>query len=232
MIYTRIKAKIKTLTIQIFNIRILAVYRKPFHMYLSRILLSFVLFTGLAAESIAQSAQDVVNKYLLAMGGKEKLQSINSLYQEGIAVLDNGAQAVCHTWRVYDRVYREEVTLATGKLVIVVTPRQGWSSGPGTGGLFRPMTDKQFKSMESEIDPGGPLVDYGAKGNKLEMAGRDTVNGQPCYKLRVYFPSGAMATYSIDARTGYILRANRHGGNVLGTIDPGGAGARGRGRVG
>jgi hypothetical protein len=223
MIYTRIKAKIKTLTIQIFNIRILAVYRKPFHMYLSRILLSFVLFTGLAAESIAQSAQDVVNKYLLAMGGKEKLQSINSLYQEGIAVLDNGAQAVCHTWRVYDRVYREEVTLATGKLVIVVTPRQGWSSGPGTGGLFRPMTDKQFKSMESEIDPGGPLVDYGAKGNKLEMAGRDTVNGQPCYKLRVYFPSGAMATYSIDARTGYILRANRHGGNVLGTIDPGGA---------
>jgi len=223
MIYMRINAKNKTLTIQIFNIRILATDRKPFHMYLSRILLSFILFTGLVAESVAQSAQDVVNKYLQAMGGKEKLQAINSLYQEGIAVLGNGSQAVCHTWRVYDRVYREEVTLATGKLVIVVTPRQGWLSGPGTGGLFKPMTDQQFKSMQPEIDPGGPLVDYGAKGNKLEMAGRDTVNGQPCYKLRVYFPSGGMATYSIDARTWYILRASHHGGNVLGTIAPAGS---------
>jgi hypothetical protein len=219
----RINAKIKTLTIQIFNIRILATDRKSFHMYLYRILLSFTLFTGLVAESVAQSAQDVVNKYLQAMGGKERLQSINSLYQEGIAVLENGSQAVCHTWRVYDRVYREEVTLATGKLVIVVTPRQGWSSGPGTAGLFKPMTVQQFKSMQPEIDPGGPLVDYGAKGNKLEMAGRDTVDGQPCYKLRVYFPSGGTATYSIDARTWYILRASHHGGNVLGTIAPAGS---------
>ena len=192
-------------------------------MYLSRILLCFSLFGGWIGGCVAQTAQEVVNKYLLAMGGKEKLQSINSLYQEGIAVLDNGAQAVCHTWRVYDRVYREEITLATGKLLIVVTPGRGWSSGPGTGGVIKPLTAEQLKSMQPEIDPGGPLVDYAAKGNKLEMAGKDTVNGQSCNKIKVYFPSGAMATYSIDARTGYILRASRQGGNVLGTIDPGGA---------
>lgn len=193
-------------------------------MYLSRILFCCCCsLMGLVAGIRAQTARDIVDKYLQAMGGKERLQSINSLYLEGIAMLDNGTQVVCHTWRVFDRVYREEVTMATGKLVIVVTPRQGWSSGPGTGGLFKPMTDQQFKSMQPEIDPGGPLVDYAAKGNKLELAGRDTVNGQPCYKLRVYFPSGAMATYSIDVQTGYILRASHRGGNVLGTIDPGGA---------
>jgi len=220
MIYKRINAKFKTLTTQFSNIRILATYRKPSHMYLSRILLIFALLTGLVRASFAQTAEQVVNKYLQAMGGKEKLQSINSLYQEGVADLDNGAQAVCHTWRIYDRVYREEVTLASGKLVIVVTPRQGWSSGPGTGGLFKPMTDGQFKSMLPEIDPGGPLVDYSAKGNKVELAGRDTVDGQPCYKLNVYFPSGARATYSIDTRTWYILRASHHGGNVLGSLAP------------
>src|ERR1700722_13540696 len=168
-------------------------------MYFSRILFCCCCsLLGLVTGIRAQSAREIVDKYLQAMGGKERLQSINSLYLEGIAVLDNGSQAVCHTWRVYDRVYREEVNLATGKLVIVVTPRQGWSSGPGTGGMFKPMTDQQFKSMQPEIDPGGPLVDYAAKGNKLEVAGRDTVNGRPCYKLRVYFPSGAMAIYSID----------------------------------
>jgi hypothetical protein len=190
-------------------------------MYLSRILWSIVITLGAASAGRAQSAQDIVNKYLVAMGGKEKLQAINSLYQEGIAVLENGAQLASRSWRVYDRIYRQEVVMPAGKVVIVVTPKQGWSSGPGTGGLFKPLTDAQFKSMRPEIDPGGPLVDYAAKGNKLELTGKDTVNGTPCFRLKVYFPAGGSTTFSIDARTGYILRASHPGGNVLGTILPG-----------
>jgi hypothetical protein len=190
-------------------------------MYFSRILLLISFFLWAAEAGRAQSAQDVVNKYLQAMGGKEKLQSINSLYQEGIAVLENGAQLSSRSWRVYDRVFRHEIVMPAGKVVIVVTPKQGWSSGPGTGGVFKPLTDVQFKSLRPEIDPGGPLVDYRAKGNKIELAGKDTVNGTPCLRLNVYFPLGGSATYSIDARTGYILRASHAGGNVLGTILPG-----------
>jgi hypothetical protein len=190
-------------------------------MYFSRILLLVFFSFWAAGSGRAQSAQDVVDKYLLAMGGKEKLQSINSLYQEGIAVLENGAQLSSRSWRVYDRVYRHEIVMPAGKVVIIVTPKQGWSSGPGTGGVFKPLTDVQFKSLRPEIDPGGPLVDYRAKGNKLELAGKDTVNGTPCVRLKVYFPAGGSATYSIEARTGYILRASHAGGNVLGTILPG-----------
>jgi hypothetical protein len=190
-------------------------------MYFSRILFSIVLFLGAARAGRAQSAQDIVNKYLQAMGGKEKLQSINSLYQEGIAVLANGTQLSSRSWRVYDRVYRHEIVMPAGKVVIVVTPRQGWSSGPGTGGVFKPLTDVQFKSLRPEIDPGGPLVDYRAKGNKVELAGTDTVNGAPCVRLKVYFPLGGSTTYSVEARTGYILRASHSGGNVLGTVLPG-----------
>jgi hypothetical protein len=182
----------------------------------------FVIHFSLAAlAGRAQSAQDIVNKYLQAMGGKEKLQSINSLYQEGIAVLENGAQLSSRSWRVYDRVYRQEVVMPAGKVVIVVTPRQGWSAGPGTGGVFKPLTDVQYKSLRPEIDPGGPLVDYAAKGNKIELMGKDTVGGAPCFMLKVYFPPGGSTTYSIEARTGYILRASHSGGNILGTIVPG-----------
>ena len=194
------------------------------HMVLSRILCSIFFTLGLAVAGRTQTgptAQDIINKYLQAMGGKERLQSINSLYQEGIAVLENGAQLTSRSWRVYDRVYRHEVVMPAGKVIIIVTPRQGWSSGPGTGGLFKQLTDVQFKSLRPEIDPGGPLVDYGAKGNKVELVGKDTVNGQICWALRVFFPSGGSATYSVDARTGYILRASHKGGNILGTILPG-----------
>ncbi len=125
-------------------------------MYVSRILWSIVVLLGTAAAGRAQSAQAIVNKYLLAMGGKEKLQTINSLYQEGIAVLENGTQLSSRSWRVYDRVYRQEVVMPAGRVVIIVTPRQGWSAGPGTGGVFKPLTDIQFKTLRPEIDPRGP----------------------------------------------------------------------------
>ncbi len=202
-------------------------------MYISRILLFFFLsfgavFTGRAQSTVEvqveqsmPSAQEIVNKYLAAMGGKEKMEAINSLYQEGIAVLENGAELSSRSWRVYDRVYLQEIMMPAGKVIIVVTPNRGWSAGPGTGGLFKPLTDIQFKSLRPEIDPGGALVDYAAKGNKIELAGRDTVNGEHCVKLKVYFPAGGSVIYSIDARTGYILRATHLGGNILGTILPG-----------
>src|SRR5215469_9692779 len=198
-----------------------------------RILCSVLLTLGLAAAlslgptatAKAQTAQEIVNKYIQAMGGKERLQSINSLYQEGIAVLENGAELSSKSWRVYDRVYRQEILMPAGKVTIVVTPRQDWSAGPGTGGLFKPLTDVQYKSLRPEIDPGGTLVDYVAKGNKIELlSGRDTIHGSVCYRLRVSFPLGGATTYSIDAVSGYILRASHRGGNILGTILPGSEG--------
>ena len=147
----------------LFNKYISRIYIvNPLIMYFSRILWSIVISLG-AAAGRAQSAQDIVNKYLLAMGGKEKLQSVNSLYQEGIAVLENGTQLSSQSWRIYDRVFRQEIVMPAGKIVIIVTPKQGWSAGPGTGGVFKPLTDVQFKSLRPEIDPGGPLVDYAAK---------------------------------------------------------------------
>jgi hypothetical protein len=190
-------------------------------MQLSRILfLSLTYLLGLMADIHGQSAQDIVNKYLTALGGKEKLQSMNSLYREGTAVLDDGAQIMVKTWRVYDRLYREELSSVTGKLIIIATPNKGWISLPGSGGLFKPMTPQEFKSLEPEIDPAGPLVDYNQKGNKIEMAGKDTVQGHPCYMIKVYFPSGNSAMFSIDAKTYYVLRTAYRGTTVMGSIFP------------
>jgi outer membrane lipoprotein-sorting protein len=195
-------------------------------MNLSRILfLSLACLTGLVTGVMgvsAQSAQQIVAKYLEALGGKEKLQSINSLYIEGVGVLENGTKVGVKTWRVYDRLYRQEISLPGGNMVIVVTPRQGWSFSPETSGLFKPLTDEQFRTLKPAIDPAGPLVDYNAKGNKIELAGKDTVQGQECYKIKVYYPSGMSAMYFIDEKTWYILREthkseDESGGNT--TID-------------
>jgi hypothetical protein len=113
-----------------------------------------------------------------------------------------------------------------GNVVIIATPQKGWSSSPrNNNGAFTAMTDEQLKSLQPQLDCAGPLVDYTAKGNKPEMLGKDTINGNECYKVKLTLASGQYITYSIDAKTYYILRETRKGGGMMG----GGGGGGGRG---
>jgi hypothetical protein len=181
-----------------------------------RILVAFSFLTSLFVSANAQSVQEIVAHHIEALGGKEKLQGINSVYQEGTAVLASGGVLRLKIWQVYDRLYREELDLGVGKIVIVVTPRQGWLAAPATGGAFKSMPEAQVKALRMKLDPAGALADYAAKGNKIDLAGRDTVDGHPCYSVKVWFPSNESITYSIDPKTWYILRERRKGGGILG----------------
>ena len=47
----------------------------------------------------------------------------------------------------------------------------------------------------------GPLFNYRQKGNKVELAGTDTIEGHPVYKLIVTMKDGTGRTDFIDAKT-------------------------------
>jgi len=190
----------------------------------SRIGLIFCLLIILLipAGADAQTADDIINKYMDALGGKEKLQSIRTIYQEGVAVMGNGAEIDSKLWRVQGKLFRNEITMPMGNIVIIITPTQGWSSNPQNGFAFKELPAEAVKQMQGQLDCTSPLVDYAAKGNTVELVGKDTVNGHACYKLKVTMPSGQYVTYAIDAKTYYVLRETRKGGGMMG----GGGGRR------
>jgi hypothetical protein len=156
----------------------------------------------------AQTADDIIAKYMDALGGKDKLLSIHSFYQEGVAVMQNGNEIETKTWRVQGKLYRQEISFGAGNVVVILTPKQGWSSNPRNGGAFTAMSEEQVKNQQVQLDCAGPLVDYAAKGFKAELAGKDTVNGQECYQVRLISGSnpGTVITFSIDGKTWYCLR--------------------------
>jgi outer membrane lipoprotein-sorting protein len=169
--------------------------------------------------AFAQSADDAIARYVEALGGKDKVQSIKSIYQEGVAVMQNGNEIETKTWRVQGKLYRQEVSFGMGNLIIIVTPKQGWISNPRNGGAFTAMSEDQLKNTQAQMDCSGPLVDYAAKGNKAEFLGEDTVKGNKCYKVKLTLLSLASApviTYFIDEKTGYVLREIHKGGNPFG----------------
>lgn len=157
----------------------------------------------------AQTADEVIAKYIDALGGKEKLLSIKTLYTEGTAVMQNGMEINSKSWRVKDKLYRQETSFGMGSVVIIATPTKGWVSNPRNGGAFTAMPDQQLKNMQTQLDPSGPLVDYAVKGSKVEILGKDTVGAKNCYKLKLTLASGAYITYFIDVETYHILRETR-----------------------
>ena len=173
-------------------------------------------FTGarISPPPSPESGEEIVARYVTALGGREKLQGLNSIHLEGVAMLPSGLEVHAKVWRVYDRLYRMEIEYGENHSVLVATPGRGWTVNPDTKGAVKPISGEDLKALRVEIDPAGPLADYNSKGYKVQRIGLDTINDIPCYKVKVSCPSNHTITYSIDEKNYYVVREVRRGGGI------------------
>ncbi len=78
----------------------------------------------------------------------------------------------------------------------------GWKVRPFLGrNTVEPFTPEEMKIalMQSELD--GPLVDYSAKGTKIELEGIEKVREQDAYKLKLTMKDGQIRHVWIDSQT-------------------------------
>ncbi len=181
------------------------------------ILIAFQLITGFNTL-YAQTVDDVINKHIDALGGKDKVKGIKSVYQEGVTVMQNGNELTIKSWKVQDKLYRNEFQFGMGSVTTIITDKEGWRSNPRNGGAFEAIPEDRVKMQQFELDI-NPLVDYAAKGHTVELSGKEAVNGVECYKIKLTPKSGTAITYFIDPNTWYLVRESRTGGG-----GPGGAG--------
>jgi hypothetical protein len=64
-----------------------------------------------------------------------------------------------------------------------------------------PFTAEEAKSESEKVDIEGPLVDYAAKGTKVELAGVEQVAGHSAYKLKLTMKSGDAQNIWIDTQS-------------------------------
>jgi len=188
------------------------------------LLCSLLLLVVATPRLRAQTADEIVSKHITAMGGKDKMLSIKTVYLEATAVMQNGTEITTKTYKVKDKLYRQEINFGMGSVVIIVTPSKGWASSPRTNGEFKPLPDEQLKALQGQMDP-APLVDYAAKGGKIELGNKDTVGGKECYVVKLTSATGQETSYSFDEQTYYVTRESRKGGGMM--AGGGGAGAGG-----
>jgi hypothetical protein len=96
---------------------------------------------------------------------------------------------------------RLEITFKDQTSIQVFDGAQGWKVRPFLNrNDVEPYTAAESKSATSaEQDLDGPLVDHAARGTQVSLAGTDTIEGHPAYKLLLTFRGGAKRNLWIDA---------------------------------
>jgi hypothetical protein len=173
---------------------------------MKRILFAF-FFISIAFVSTAQTAEEIVSKHIEAIGGTENWKKINSLKMEG-AVQVQGAEVALSQTILNGKGSRQDISVMGMTGFIIITPTAGWSYLPFQGQQSaEAMTAEDLAESQDQLDIQGSLVDYAAKGNSIELLGKDDVEGTECYKIKVTKKTGNPETYFIDTKTHYIVRS-------------------------
>ena len=147
----------------------------------------------------AQTVDEVISKHIEALGGKEKLGQVKSLYYENsMDVMGNSVPQ--KEYLVEGKGYKSEVEFNGMNIINCFTDKSGWTINPMAGGsTAEAMPDGLYRSGKTQIYFSGGLMDYAAKGYKAELVGKE---GET-FKIKLT-DSGSETFYFIDSKN-YLL---------------------------
>ena len=162
------------------------------------------LITGVSAN--AQTADELVEKHIAAIGGKEILNSIKSqIVESTISVM--GSELPATTTVLVGKGFKNVANFNGQEIIQVVTPTGGWMINPLQGiTSAEPLPEDQVKAGQSSLEVGGELFNYKDKGSKVELAGTEKFEGKTAYKLNLTNKEGKLTTFLLDSATSYLVK--------------------------
>jgi outer membrane lipoprotein-sorting protein len=178
----------------------------------------------------AQTVDEVVAKNLQARGGAEKLKAMTTTKITG-DVEQRGTKIHIVTWAKRPNLMRKEMdatppppspgrasipeTTGPVKAVFGFDGNTVWTINPMMGDGPQQITGPQADMMRGAADFDSVLMDYKAKGRKIELVGTEPINGKPAYHLKITEKNGLIQDYYLDTVTGLEVRTAT-------TVDQGG----------
>jgi hypothetical protein len=159
-----------------------------------------IVGTALFATPIAaQTADEIVAKYIKTIGGMEKIQAVKTLRRSGKFTGGGGFEASVLQENKRANMVREEFSLQGMTGINAYDGKSGWKIEPWQGKKDpEPLGEEEMKGIVEDSDFDGPLVNYQQKGNKVEFAGMDQVEGTDAYKLKLTLADGDVRYYYMD----------------------------------
>ena len=158
-------------------------------------------FTG-----ITQTANEIIDKYITAIGGKENWKKINSLKMEG-NIQVQGLEIPFTMQAVNGKGVRTDGEFQGNSFIDIITPTKGWSQNPMAGkATLQPLSDDELKEKLDAMDIQGAFLDYKQKGSMVEFLGKDEEDGNDYYKIKLTTKNKNETTYFFDTKTYLVYK--------------------------
>ena len=173
---------------------------------MKRLFLSLLVLAS-AFTVKAQTADEVIAKHIAAIGGADNWKKVNSMKMEGVLQVQGTDVSVTVTI-LHGKGMRQDISVMGMTGYEIVTPTEGWDFMPFQGQTEpEAKTPEELAEAQDQLDAQGELIDYAAKGHKVELIGKEDVEGTECFKLKVTKKGGSVSTLYIDPKNFYIIQA-------------------------
>jgi outer membrane lipoprotein-sorting protein len=189
-----------------------------------------------------QTADDIINKHLDAIGGREVLGKIKSLYEEAKTVRDGDTILSTFNFLV-GKGSKTEININGQKTILCFTDSSEWMINPKTESItahpiskngnnsisdtvrdtaaFRmnstaaqPLPKDKYNQNKERLQIGYPLINYAASGSKVELVGKETSDSGSVYKLKLTDRNNQETDFYIDANTYYLVKTVKNIANA------------------
>lgn len=173
---------------------------------MKKVLLSIFVLVASFISLSAQTAEEVINKYVTAIGGAEKWSKIQSLKVEG--QIEVQGIAIPFTMQaIHMKGMRVDAEFQGSKIIDITTPTKGWSQNPLMGKTsLEAITEDELKTKLDELDVQDEFVNYKEKGSTVEYLGKEEEEGTSYHKLKLVTKNGNEKVYFFDLTTGLIYK--------------------------
>lgn len=165
------------------------------------LLLPYLMLTLVACQ--AQTAGEIVDKYIEAMGGLEKINSIKSVSAD-FALKEINAEIPGQLTVVEGSAYKVELSVSGRKIIECYTQDGGWVLNSLWYTGLKKLSESENNLMKDKLHI-QPLALYRQRGGTLELVGKEGNN----YIIMYTQPDGIEVSYLIDSKTYYIYKETR-----------------------
>jgi hypothetical protein len=149
------------------------------------------------------TATQIVEKNVAARGGLQAWRGVKTLSMSG--KLDAGGKQKVQLPFVLEmersRKTRLELQFNGQTAVQVYDGANGWKLRPFLNRRdVEPYTQDELKAASMQADIDGPLVDYAAKGSKVELEGVQQIDGRDAFNLKLTLKTGQVQHIWVDAQ--------------------------------
>lgn len=169
-------------------------------------LFTFLIFLFVFSSSMAQSAKDIIDNHIRAIGGSHNWLKISSMQIDAVMQI-SGTNVPVRRRIAHDKAMRMDFSISGIDAWQILTKTAGWLYMPfgGETNITALETD-EVRESQGELSVWDEFINYDQLGKKVSLVGKDELDGKQTYKLKMIDADGHESYFWLDATTFYTLK--------------------------